>query len=1570
MSGNTNIITPSLGDAPDPVDAAKPAAGTFEVAYETVTTTDPANATKATAAMRNEKVAFNEKDTDKKARGDQLERPASKCGCSCDINCNCKCSCACQEHCVCRIRPCDGKCGTRTSRNLVISIDGTSNQFGTHNTNVVELHSQILTSESQAKYYNSGIGQQYTGFGICTEFQRKPSQGLSVAFSYISDWRQDIFLWFLPGCTSGPSIGRHDSNCISHCVCEMLLLQVIVHQVGLVEAGNEDLIPLSVAQSLEGLLLILECSAYEIYLERHKGEPTDDAKEIAENFKKTFSREVRIHFLGAWDTVSSVGVFQGKPLPLTSSARHICIFRHALALDERRVKFVPEYVDHDTRSVAGAYPVDVKEVWFAGTHSDIGGGIKKNLKLNLSSVPLLWMKNEASSAGLRLDPQPTGGAWNMGDLKKDDVHESLTSAWQPLEYLPLSRLSLKKPQGVTMIPHLGAGRVIIPGQRIHISVAFKSKGYVPRATFLEANNIQWESFVGKELETGTFDWAPKLGNLVEMDLFDASFTLEAIQELEKIWATEEPSENDGKAQIESYWVNRLAFMALSGQLAANYLSSHRHSRTKIHVVVELFQKLQKQNPGTFDADVAALLDHKASLFVAAKEVDDALDAYRAAETIRLNIARANRASAQAIETLANCIGKLYKPSQLNLSSDDLLSIQQVVQSPQKILPGDPNQSLANSLHSVGVVLYYLGHNEAEMHADEEAVRLRRKLAETDPRIIKDLAKSLRNLAVDLRAATHYEDALRADEEAVEIRRELAKMDPTITKDLAHSLNNLGVDLRNVGRHKDAVAADEEAVELHRKLSETDPSATEDLALSLNNLAFDLRAVTCYEEAVAADEEAVALRCKLAEKDPTVTEDLAHSLNNLGVDLQNVGRHKYAVAVDEEAIELRRKLAKIDPSITRDLALTLHNLAFNLRALNHHEDAVHANEEAVELHRRLAETDPTITKDLARSLYRLASDLRAVTRYEDAMHADEEAVELHRKLAETDPSITKNLAWSLHNLSVDLRALGRQEDALQVDEEVVALWHKLAETDPTVTNDSAKSLSNLAFDLRTLGNQEDALRADEEAVALRRKLAETDPTITKDLAWSLHNLGVDLSALSCHKEALEASEEAVGLYRKVAETDPTITKNFAESLHNLGVDLRAVARHEDAVHADEEAVKLRRKLAETDPTITKDLATSLEGLGFDLRCVGRYEAALEASEEAVGLYCKVVETDSIILGDALPRAQQNLGFNLSAVNRHEDAVRVNQEAVELYEKVAEPTVEMELEYASTLNSLAASLRAVGHYEDGLQAQEQGDSIYRRLGETNPSDTARSIHSHAVDYRTIGLHEDALRGEESAIELYRKVVPTEPALIRDLAEALKLCGEDLRALGREEDAAHTDAELLALRSMPSEGGPSSAADTSVESQSLLAKTPATEAQIEEAARNEAETDTAGESQRLPATTPAINEAEEAGANEAERDTAGESQSLRPVIHGATIEEAGGNAAEKHAAVESQSLPDALETSIHEASTEELEAGENEGKKDATGESQSLPADATRTTDEAFVKEAGGNKTERAGHEQDPA
>jgi uncharacterized protein (DUF2235 family) len=47
-------------------------------------------------------------------------------------------------------------------------------------------------------------------------------------------------------------------------------------------------------------------------------------------------------------------------------------------------------------------PKDLKQVWFAGVHSDVGGGYSES-ESALSKIPLNWMMQEAKASGLRVD---------------------------------------------------------------------------------------------------------------------------------------------------------------------------------------------------------------------------------------------------------------------------------------------------------------------------------------------------------------------------------------------------------------------------------------------------------------------------------------------------------------------------------------------------------------------------------------------------------------------------------------------------------------------------------------------------------------------------------------------------------------------------------------------------------------------------------------------------------------------------------------------------------------------------------------------------------------------------------------------------------------------------------------------------------------------------------------------------------------------------------------------------------------------------------------------------------------
>ena len=73
------------------------------------------------------------------------------------------------------------------------------------------------------------------------------------------------------------------------------------------------------------------------------------------------------------DTVSSVGLFRNRNYPGAELAENVCFFRHALALDERRVKFIPEYIfaKEEFFSAGEFGRPRCKEVWFRGSHSDV-----------------------------------------------------------------------------------------------------------------------------------------------------------------------------------------------------------------------------------------------------------------------------------------------------------------------------------------------------------------------------------------------------------------------------------------------------------------------------------------------------------------------------------------------------------------------------------------------------------------------------------------------------------------------------------------------------------------------------------------------------------------------------------------------------------------------------------------------------------------------------------------------------------------------------------------------------------------------------------------------------------------------------------------------------------------------------------------------------------------------------------------------------------------------------------------------------------------------------------------------
>ena len=168
----------------------------------------------------------------------------------------------------------------------------------------------------------------------------------------------------------------------------------MIATIGVLSKGNEEMVPF----------------AYKSYQDYENGvgkfKTAEENRKWMNSFRVTFCREnVKVHFLGLFDTVNSVGYFD---LPFTTktylpavlgTAQHI---RHAVAIDERRCKFKAALLQQDI-SVCENNHEEIKEMYFAGNHGDIGGGwLAEGNKdvdeaddpVQLSDIALEWMITE------------------------------------------------------------------------------------------------------------------------------------------------------------------------------------------------------------------------------------------------------------------------------------------------------------------------------------------------------------------------------------------------------------------------------------------------------------------------------------------------------------------------------------------------------------------------------------------------------------------------------------------------------------------------------------------------------------------------------------------------------------------------------------------------------------------------------------------------------------------------------------------------------------------------------------------------------------------------------------------------------------------------------------------------------------------------------------------------------------------------------------------------------------------------------------------------------------------------
>lgn len=254
-------------------------------------------------------------------------------------------------------------------RNIVVCCDGTCNEHSESNTNVGYFFEAVDRDDpGQVAFYDAGVGT-FGPFGwrldksfgklLGAAFGYGLKQNVEHAYRFLMDHYVEGDRVFLVGFSRGAFAARS--------------LASMLHKCGLLYPSHVNLVPYA-SQKYFG---------------------NAGAVEAAE-FKRVFCRECRPVFVGVWDTVGSLGwllaLRQFHDARLSPDVAHAY---HAVAIDEWRPKFVPSLWDE---GVIEPHQ-HVRQVWFAGVHSDVGGGFPQ--QRGLGDVTLTWMLDRAEAHGLR-----------------------------------------------------------------------------------------------------------------------------------------------------------------------------------------------------------------------------------------------------------------------------------------------------------------------------------------------------------------------------------------------------------------------------------------------------------------------------------------------------------------------------------------------------------------------------------------------------------------------------------------------------------------------------------------------------------------------------------------------------------------------------------------------------------------------------------------------------------------------------------------------------------------------------------------------------------------------------------------------------------------------------------------------------------------------------------------------------------------------------------------------------------------------------------------------------------------
>src|SRR3954471_3135873 len=264
------------------------------------------------------------------------------------------------------------------AKNIAVFLDGTWDTYKegvSNNSNVGTMYGAAVNDgQQQVVHYTRGVGTDWYdkisggGFGVGL------NDRIRDAYRFITDQYNDGDAIFIFGFSRGAYEARS--------------LGGMVGRVGLLDRTR------FAATNRRDLFAIV----FNNYTR-----PKDEANnKLVANFKATNCVDVPIKMIGVWDTVGALGV----PVFATTTTLFVPKFHdldlgprvenayHAMSVDEQRFDFQPTY--WNPASVRPGQHLE--QVYFAGVHSDIGGGYDDDH--SLSDITLCWMVERARQHGL------------------------------------------------------------------------------------------------------------------------------------------------------------------------------------------------------------------------------------------------------------------------------------------------------------------------------------------------------------------------------------------------------------------------------------------------------------------------------------------------------------------------------------------------------------------------------------------------------------------------------------------------------------------------------------------------------------------------------------------------------------------------------------------------------------------------------------------------------------------------------------------------------------------------------------------------------------------------------------------------------------------------------------------------------------------------------------------------------------------------------------------------------------------------------------------------------------------